>query len=133
MQPELADKVHNLYLRGDYETAVFQAFKMVEVAVRRVGGFDNSMYGRDLMMAAFREAPDPSKSKGTELPAGPLTDTTALRGEQDSMKFLFSGAIGHAKNPPSHRDVRHNRQTAARLIVFASHLLEIVAIRALFV
>jgi hypothetical protein len=34
--------------------------------------------------------------------------------------------MGHAKNPPGHRDVNHTRVDAARLIVFASHLLEIV-------
>jgi hypothetical protein len=43
---------------------------------------------------------------------------------------LFSGAIGHAKNPTSHRHVSLSREEAARLIVFASHLLAVTEERA---
>jgi hypothetical protein len=43
---------------------------------------------------------------------------------------LFSGAIGHAKNPASHRDVAITAQEAARLIVFASYLFDIAEGRA---
>jgi hypothetical protein len=39
---------------------------------------------------------------------------------------LFSAAIGHGKNPPSHRDVQPAPEEATRLIVFASHLLSII-------
>ena len=63
---------------------------------------------------------------------GPLTDMTTVRPEREAVAALFAGAIGHAKNPPSHRDVNHNRATAARLIIFASHLLEIVRTREVF-
>jgi hypothetical protein len=42
---------------------------------------------------------------------------------------LFSGAMGYAKNPPSHRDFAVTAQEAARLIVFASQLYGIVAAR----
>jgi hypothetical protein len=50
--------------------------------------------------------------------------------EREALMHLFSGAIGYAKNPPSHRDVGINAQEAARLIIFASHLFEIVEQRA---
>jgi hypothetical protein len=43
----------------------------------------------------------------------------------EAVMHLFSGAIGHAKNPMSHRDVAITAQEA-RLIIFASHLLDIV-------
>jgi hypothetical protein len=39
---------------------------------------------------------------------------------------LFAGAIGYAKNPPGHRDAEVAPQEAARLIVFAANLLEMV-------
>jgi hypothetical protein len=40
------------------------------------------------------------------------------------MMELYAGAIGHCKNPTSHREVGIKRAEAARLIVLASHLLE---------
>jgi uncharacterized protein (TIGR02391 family) len=118
LQQSLTDKVHHLFLRGDHDTAVFQAFKEVEIAVRKAGNYANDLLGVNLMRAAFH----PDK--------GPLSDKTLVPGERESEMHLFSGACGHAKNPPSHRDVNHSRQEAARLIVFASHLLAIVEERA---
>jgi len=117
LQQSLANKVHSLFLRGDHDTAVFQAFKEVEVAVRRAGKYPDDLLGTKLMQAAFH--PD----------NGPLTDKSLVPAERQSEMFLFTGAIGHAKNPASHRDVNLTRQEAARLIVFASHLLDIVEAR----
>jgi uncharacterized protein (TIGR02391 family) len=114
LQPLLRDKVHHLFIRGDYETAVFQAFKEVEVAVRKAGNFPNDKLGVILMRSAFH----------TE--TGPLTDRTRVTGEREAEAHLFAGAIGYAKNPPSHRNVDHTRLAAAQLIVFASHLLDMV-------
>ena len=95
-------------------TAVFQAFKEVEVAVRTAANYPDSLLGRDLMQKAFHPE------------TGPLRDKALVSAERESEMFLFSGAIGHAKNPTSHRDVNLTRQDAARLIVFASHLLNLV-------
>ena len=114
LQQSLANKVHHLFLRGDHDTAVFQAFKEVEVAVRKAGNYPASLLGRDLMQKAFHPK------------TGPLRDEELVSTERESEMFLFSGAIGHAKNPASHRDVNLSRQEAARLIVFASHLLDLV-------
>jgi uncharacterized protein (TIGR02391 family) len=114
LQQSLVEKVHHLFLRGDHDTAVFQAFKEVEVAVRKAGNHPNDLVGVKLMRAAFH--PD----------TGSLSDMTLVDGERQSEMNLFAGAIGHAKNPPSHRDVNLTRQEAARLIVLASHLLAIV-------
>ncbi len=43
LQQSLASKVHHLFLRGDHDTAVFQAFKEVEVAVRKAGNCPDSL------------------------------------------------------------------------------------------
>jgi uncharacterized protein (TIGR02391 family) len=118
LQKPLADKVYHLFLRGDHDTAVFQAFKEVEVAVRKAAKYPDGLLGRDLMQKAFHPE------------TGPLRDTSVVSSEREAEMFLFSGAIGHAKNPTGHRHVNLSREEAARLIVFASHLLSIVEERA---
>ena len=110
----LTNKIHHLFLPGDYDTAVFQAFKIVEVAVRIAADYPNYLVGVKLMRTAFH--PD----------TGPLSDPSLVSAERESEMHLFAGAVGHAKNPPSHRDVNLTRQEAARLIVLASHLLAIL-------
>ena len=94
LHPLIASKVYANFLRGDYGTAIFQAYREVEVSVRAAGGFGNAAIGVSLMRDAF--APD----------KGPLTDAKAERAEQVARMELFAGAIGSYKNPSSHRDVR---------------------------
>lgn len=119
LQPHLADKVHHLFVRGDHDVAVFQAFKSVEVTVRAACGYDNTVIGKRLVTRAFNPED------------GPLRNIKATQDEREAEMALFVGAIGHCKNPASHRDVNLNREEAARLIVFASHLLAIVQERKL--
>ena len=118
----LVEKVWPLFLRGDHDVAVFQAFKEVEVAVRKAAnlkgaGFADDLVGVKLMRSAFHPE------------NGRLRDASLVPAERQAEVELFAGAIGHAKNPPGHRDVDLPPQEAARLIVFAAHLLEIVARR----
>lgn len=107
------------FLRGEYDTAVFQAFREVEVAVRHSGKFPADAVGVKLMRDAFRPA------QGTN-PAGPLTDSALPVAEQEGMMNLFAGAIGLYKNPQSHRNVPTDPMDAAEVIIFASHLLRLV-------
>jgi uncharacterized protein (TIGR02391 family) len=93
IDPVLVRTVKPLFMRGDYDTAVFRAFKEVEVRVRRKAKYGNDKYGRDLMVQAFG-------------PNGPLTNQLASKGEQDAMRELFAGAISQCKNPSSHREVK---------------------------
>jgi hypothetical protein len=114
-----AEKVVPLFRRGDHDVAVFQAFKEVEVAVRTTAnakgaGYADSEVGTTLMRRAFHPE------------NGPLADKTLVVAEREAEMHLFAGAIGHAKNPTSHRDVAITALEAARLIVFASHLFDIV-------
>jgi uncharacterized protein (TIGR02391 family) len=114
-----AEKVVPLFRRGDHDVAVFQAFKEVEVAVRKAAnakraGYPDSEVGVTLMRKAFH--PD----------TGPLADKSLVTAEREAEMHLFAGAIGHAQNPTSHRDVAVTAIEAARLIVFASHLFDIV-------
>jgi Protein of unknown function (Hypoth_ymh) len=53
IHPQIAKACRAAFLRGDYQTAVFKAFKEVEVEVRAAGGYTHADYGHTLMRAAF--------------------------------------------------------------------------------
>ncbi len=114
LHPKLHQEVQQLFTRGNGEVAVFAAFKAVEVAVRTAAKLSNELLGIKLMRRAF----DPT--------SGALTDMSMEPGERQARSDLFAGAIGTAKNPSSHREVEIGREEAARLIVFASHLLTLI-------
>lgn len=117
LHPSIA-KVYPAFLRGEYDTAVFQAFREVEIAVRTAAGLGSSDFGTALMEKAFKFAPPGS--------AGPLTDTNLPAAEQRAMRDLFHGAIAFYKNPTSHRFVPTDAASAAEVIQFASQLLRLV-------
>lgn len=115
LHPMIVQKVYAAFLRGEYDTAIFQAFREVEVAVRDVGGYSPSDVGVALMRLAFN------------VQQGPLTDKTAVPAEQQAMSDLFAGAIGSFKNPASHRSQSGIQPAeAVECIMLASHLLRIV-------
>lgn len=53
LHPLIVQKVWASFLRGDYDTAVFQAFKEVEVSVRAAVQLPDDLVGTDLMRRAF--------------------------------------------------------------------------------
>ncbi len=110
----IAQKVWSLFLQGDYDTAVFRAFRAVEVAVRKAGNYDDTDIGVALMRKAFN------------VDDGNLTDPNQQPAEKQARSDLFAGAIGSLKNPGSHREVEITAEEAAEVIIFASHLLRIV-------
>jgi len=114
----LSQTVWMAFLRGEFDSAVLQAMKAVEVAVREAAGLPASAIGVKLMHEAFA----PAKGK--------LTDVDAEPSEQMARMALFAGAIGSYKNPQSHRDVNlDNPEEAVELIMLANHLLRIVDAR----
>jgi uncharacterized protein (TIGR02391 family) len=119
LHPLIAAKVYPAFLRGEYDTAVFQAFREIEIAVRQAGNFPHDLVGDKLMRAAFASAENNS-------PAGPLNDTQLPIGEQKAMSHLFAGAFGVYRNSTGHRNVPTGAADAAEVISFASQLLRIV-------
>jgi hypothetical protein len=53
LHPVIAQKVWSPFIRGEYDTAVFQAFKAVGVAVRNACCLNDSSYGVTMMREAF--------------------------------------------------------------------------------
>jgi hypothetical protein len=91
----------------------------VEVRVRKAANAKGAGYADDLVgVSLMRKAFHPESS--------PLADMSLVIAEREGDMALFAGAIAHAKNPTGHRDVLLSPQEAARLVVFASHLLSIV-------
>ena len=70
LDPELADEVLPLFRPNDYDTLVFKAFKLVEMRVRKLGGFADDVVGGDLMRKAFHPE------------EGPLTNVGYLRANE---------------------------------------------------
>ncbi len=114
LHPKVAAAVWHDFLVGNYDSAVFKAFKEVEIAVRGAAGLAPSDLGVDLMRKAFHET------------TGALTDKTELVPERQALSHLFAGAIGRFKNPGSHRQVGlQDGAAAAEMVMLASLLLRI--------
>ena len=98
------------FLLGEYENAIFTAFKAVEVRVRKLAGFGDDVYGADLMIKAFRSG-------------GPLADPESPSGEVEGNMMFFRGAYAVLRNPSGHREVSFDDVTEASEAVMTASLL----------
>jgi hypothetical protein len=93
---DLPDAAWNAFRSGDYDTAVYEAFKALESSIRKKGIGQNSIgatdHGVSLMLKAF------------DVNAGPLTDKAAPKGRTERRRELFSGAFGELRNPVAQGD-----------------------------
>jgi uncharacterized protein (TIGR02391 family) len=123
LHPAIKDNVYFNFQRGDYPTAVYCAFRQVELSVAAASGL-KGMNGTELMREAFK--PVDLRKKDEEQVAGPLTDKSAEFPEQLARAHLFAGAFGNCRNPHSHKDIGLRAEDAVHMLVLASYLLRIV-------
>jgi uncharacterized protein (TIGR02391 family) len=114
LHPAIAERCFGHFIRGVFDTAVFEAYKALEVAIREAAGLPAGLVGVALARKAFA------------IKDGRLTDPAAEPSEQQALGDLMAGALGSYKNPHSHRRVDVTAEEAVEMIVLASHLLRIV-------
>lgn len=114
LDPLIEQEARPQFLINKPEQGVFASMKAIEIRVRKLAGFGDEIIGVDLMNKAF----------GT---AGPLTDVSASKGEQDGTRALFAGAYAVLRNPAGHRQVDYDDLSeAAEAVQTASLLMRIL-------
>lgn len=113
LHPEVQDAAGNLFADGHMGSAVSEAFKSLEVRVRKLSGLDQS--GATLMTTAFA-AKSPLLDVATEV-------GRSGQDEREGFMALFRGAIIGIRNPKAHELFREeDPQQALEYLAFASLL-----------
>lgn len=110
LDPLIEQEARPQFLINKPEHGVFASMKAIEIRVRKLAGFGDDIVGVDLM----------NKALG---PAGPLTDVSASKGEQDGTRALFAGAYAVLRNPAGHRQVDYDDLSEAVEAVQTASLL----------
>lgn len=114
LHPLILSAGGNLFTDGHYSSAILEAFKALEVRVRRMSELDRS--GQDLMARAFDE----------RNPIIRLAVEPGLSGqdEQRGLKFVFMGVMVGVRNPKAHEIVnQQDPQRALEYLAMASILM----------
>jgi uncharacterized protein (TIGR02391 family) len=89
LHPKLKGRPYKDFYDGRLSSAVFEAFRIVEVETRLAAGLPDTELGQNLMMKAFGEN-------------GALTKATESKESRDALARLFAGAMGRFGNPGAH-------------------------------
>lgn len=112
LHPSMSATAFSTFMRGDYDIAIFAAFRALENRVRDVCKYPNQCVGVKLMRDAF------------DAKNGPLTDRTLVTAEQEAMSNVYAGSMGLFKNPTSHRlNAFDKAEEAVSLVLFANYLI----------
>ncbi len=114
LHPAVLDAARVAFTAGDYDSAVFAAFRAVEQAVRIRTGAAATDLGVTLVSNALN-------------PKAPLLRLSNITAEQEAFHALFRDALGAFKNPLSHRPVKHSDPVRVlQYLAFASLLIRLV-------
>lgn len=113
---DLLEECQDLFNDGRYETAVFSAYRLLEVKIREKANLDANLVGRDLINEAL-------SPKDGILRA----PSCATKAEETGIHNLFLGGISSFKNPTSHRIIHYDEpRRALQAIILAELLLSIL-------
>jgi uncharacterized protein (TIGR02391 family) len=114
LHPLLHGRIFGYFTADDLGTAVFEAFKTVEIEVRVAGGYSAKEIGKTLMFKAFALG-------------GPLAKAGDDKGDCEALAGFFAGALNRFRNPGAHtRRTFQDVLEAMEELMFASRLLRIV-------
>jgi uncharacterized protein (TIGR02391 family) len=114
LHPLIEAQARPQFLIRKPDQAVFASLRAVEIRVRALAGYSDDAVGTTLMNRAFGSG-------------GPLTDQSALAGEQDGTRALFAGAFGALRNPAGHRQIEYDDVSeAGEAVQLASLLMRVL-------
>lgn len=114
IHPDILSMCWDLYAAGNYDEAILNATKALEVAVRTKANLPQSCVGVDVINTAF------SLKK-------PLLRYSKIDAEQEGMMSLLRGIIQVFKNPQSHRFVGvQDKSECLSVLLMCSNLMYVV-------
>ncbi|OXX35678.1 MULTISPECIES: TIGR02391 family protein [unclassified Vibrio] len=114
VHPILINKCFSLLKSGEFDSAVIQAFKAIEVFTREKIGASNDIFGERLLKKAFN-ADD-----------GILTNMNLPKSERCAFLSYITGAFSFYRNSSAHRDLKLDFVSAFDRIAVASDLLKAI-------
>jgi hypothetical protein len=84
LHPAIAERCHSHFMRGLFDTAVFEGYKALEIAIREAAEYGPDVYGHVLARRAFGDN-------------GPLRASTAVASEENGLADLMAGALASYK------------------------------------
>jgi uncharacterized protein (TIGR02391 family) len=114
LHPALRGRIHGYYADDDLGTAVFEAFKLVEIELRSAAKLAPKDIGKELVGRAFAER-------------RPLVKPTDDKADREALIGLFGGALHRFKNRGSHTNQTYDDVLEAmEELMLASRLLRMI-------
>ncbi len=114
LHPSLRGKTYSDFAADEFDAAVLDAFKTVEIAVREAAGFSDKEHGKPMMCKAFGVG-------------GKLSSPGDTKADSEALSGLFAGALNRFRNPGAHTKRNFaDVLEAMEELMFASRLLRLV-------